>query len=77
MNVSVRTSSFCECVCTYLLVLIGCDGDELGLGELSREDRLLYRLLVLLPDHLHYVDPRLVLMERVQHDLRRDRRGEG
>ncbi len=27
--------------------------------------------------NLHYVDPRLVLMERVQHDLRRDRRAAG
>ena len=47
----------------HLLVLVGRDGDELGLGEGLAADHLLDA------PHLHDVDPRLVLMQRVQHDL--------
>jgi len=50
-----------------LFVLVGCDGDERGLVERIGVERV--------PAHaedvvrLHHVDPRLVLVHRVQYDL--------
>lgn len=54
---------------TYICVLIGCDGDELRLREdeglsFGREEGILCAVLL----HLHDVETRLVLVERLEHD---------
>lgn len=49
---------------TYLLVLIGSDGNKLGLRESKAADCFLR------PPDLHDVDTGLILVEGVQHDLR-------
>lgn len=48
---------------THLFVLVGGDGDELRLGERLAADHLLDA------SDLHDVYPRLVLVQRVQHNL--------
>lgn len=50
---------------TDLFVLVGSNGDELGFGERLAADHLLDS------SDLHDVNPRLVLVQRVQHDLRK------
>lgn len=48
---------------TYLFVLVSGDSDELCLWKGLAADHLLN------PAHLHDVYPRLILVQRVQHDL--------
>lgn len=50
---------------TDLFVLVGGNGDELGFWERLAADHLLDS------SDLHDVDPRLVLVQRVQHDLQK------
>ena len=49
----------------HLLVLVGCDGDELRLREVEAA----YPLLLSVRRHLDHVQARLVLVQRVEHDL--------
>lgn len=53
--------------CVYLFVLVGGDGDELSLFEGDVGDQTMTRA------DAHDVELRFILMERVQHDLRRER----
>lgn len=51
---------------TDLFVLVSSDGDELRFGERLAADHLLDA------SHLHDVYPRLVFVQRIQHDLWED-----
>lgn len=53
--------------CVHLFVLVGSDGDELSLFEGDVGNQTMTRA------DAHDVELRLILMERVQHDLRRER----
>lgn len=53
----------CVCVCAHLFVLVGGDGDELGLFEGDVGNQAMLRA------DAHDVQLRLVLVEGVQHDL--------
>lgn len=68
VSVSLHTAEYRSaediyCGVTDLFVLVGRDGDELRLGERLAADHLLDAA------DLHDVYPRLVLVQRIQHDL--------
>lgn len=54
---------------TDLLVLVRCDSDELGFREGLTADHLLDA------SDFHNVDPRLVLVQRIEHDLQKHQEG--